>query len=100
MSGGSALSMRAFYEVPVGASESQVVEMMGRPVSTQKNEDGSVQYEYVERYKAGGRNIEERRYCILFKEGRVASKQMKQNSPAPFYFDSYDMQTTQNESEK
>lgn len=89
--------MRSFYDVPIGASENEVVSTLGRPVSTQRNEDGSVQYEYVERFKAGGRNIEERRYCILFKEGRVAGKQVKQNSPAPFYFDSYDMQTTQND---
>lgn len=91
------MSMDAFYDVPVGASQEEVIAALGKPVATIRKEDGSVEYEYVERFNAGGRVINEKRYYILMKDGKVVSKRIKNASPAPYGFDSYEMQTTHNE---
>ena len=94
-SGGSLSSMSSFQDVPIGASEQEVVSSMGKPRKTKTNADGSVEYEYVERIKIGGRNAEERTYHIVIKDGKVVSKRVEYGSPTPWTFDSYEMQTTQ-----
>ncbi len=95
-SGGSLVSMQHFYDIPVGASSEDVVASLGSPITTKKLTDGSVEYEYIERFKVGGRDLNERRYFVVIKDGKVVSKRVKQTSPLPYGFDSYEMQTTQN----
>ncbi|MES2273490.1 MAG: hypothetical protein V4487_04810 [Chlamydiota bacterium] len=98
-SGGSLMTTNSFYDIPIGASTTEVTQTVGAPYAIHKKEDGSVEYEYIERQKAGARNIQERHYYLLLKEGKVVSKRMQQSSPLPYFlesFDSYDMQTTQN----
>ena len=89
------MTMNSFYEIPVGATQEEVVSSAGTPYATRQLADGSTEYEYIERFKAGGRNINERHYYILMKEGKVIAKRVKQTSPPPYTFDSYQMQTTQ-----
>lgn len=95
-SGGSAILSDSFYDLPVGSSQEQVIAAIGKPTSVHQKEDGTVEYEYIERFKVGGRNLNERRYYILMKDGKVVSKWVKQTSPLPYGFDSYEMQTTHN----
>jgi hypothetical protein len=97
-SGGAIMTMNAFHDIPLGASESEVISSAGKPYSICKKEDGVVEYEYIERVKAGARDLEERRYVLVLKDGKVVSKHVKGSSPSPFLFDSYEMQTTQNDS--
>ncbi len=94
-SGGHLTTMNAFQDVPIGATQQEVVNALGKPVRTKTRDDGSVEYEYVERIKIGGRNAEERTYCIVIKDGKVVSKEVKAGTPTPWTFDSYEMQTTQ-----
>ena len=94
-SGGSIVTMQSFYEIPVGASTSEVIATAGEPYAIHRREDGSVEYEYIERFKVGERYTEERHFFLLIKDGKVVSKRTKQMSPTPYTFDSYDMQTTQ-----
>lgn len=101
--GGRMVTMDAFYEVDLNTSTTQVVALLGKPYSTRNLEDGSVEYEYIERIKIGARDAEERHYFIVMKEGRVVSKRVTQSSPLPYFLDwddSYDMQTTRNSAEK
>ncbi|MBF8263039.1 MAG: hypothetical protein HW387_704 [Parachlamydiales bacterium] len=93
-SGPSIVTMSAFYDIPVGATKDEVIAKAGDPVSINKKDDGSVEYDYVERLKAGSRLLEERHYIIILKEGVVVSKRVEQNSPIPTQFNSYEMQTT------
>lgn len=93
-SGNSMMTRGAFYEVPIGSTPAEVVGIAGEPYAIHKRADGSVEYEYIERMKAGGRNLEERHYFLLIKDGKVVSKRVEESSPPPFIFDSYDMQTT------
>lgn len=98
--GGQMVTWDSFADVPIGASSNEVVEAVGKPYATHKKDDGSVEYEYIERFKVGYRNMQTRRYYILMKDGKVVSKRYEMNSPLPYYlesFDSYDMQTTHNE---
>lgn len=99
-SGGSSISLQGFYDVPVGASSEEVVGILGAPISQNRLPDGSIEYEYIERFKVGERNLNERRYVIILKDGKVVSKKMKQTSPLPYGFDSYEMQTTQKSEEE
>jgi hypothetical protein len=94
-SGGSMVTMQAFYEIPVGTSVSEVIATAGQPYAIHEKEDGSVEYEYIERFKVGSRYTEDRHLFLLIKDGKVVSKRVQQGSPAPYTFDSYDMQTTQ-----
>lgn len=95
-SGGTVMTMGSFHEVPIGASTNEVITCVGKPYAIHCNDDGSLDYEYIERIKIGARDAEERRYLITIKNGVVVSKRVKQSSPLPYSFDSYDMQTTQN----
>ena len=90
-------TLNSFYDVPIGASQEEVIESVGKPVAIHKKGDGSIEYEYVERFTVGARNLNERRYFILMKDGKVVSKRVEQSSPQPYGFDSYEMQTTQND---
>lgn len=90
------ITMHSFYDVPVGASSEELVATVGKPYATHQKEDGSVEYEYIERIKVGYRDLEERRYYILIKDDKIVSKRVEQGSPLPYGFDSYEMQTTQN----
>jgi outer membrane protein assembly factor BamE (lipoprotein component of BamABCDE complex) len=96
---GTVVTMDTFSDIPVGATTSEVVACAGTPYSIRKCEDGTVEYEYIERIKIGDRDAEERHYFLLIKNGQVVSKRVKQSGPIPYYlnsFDSYQMQTTQN----
>jgi outer membrane protein assembly factor BamE (lipoprotein component of BamABCDE complex) len=97
--GGPMVTWESFSEVPVGATQNEVVQTVGKPYAIHSREDGSLEYEYIERFKVGYRNMQTRRYYIIIKDGKVVSKRYDQNSPLPYYlenFDSYEMQTTQN----
>lgn len=93
--GGKIVTMDAFYEIDLCTTTPQVIAVLGKPYSIRNKGDGCVEYEYIERIKIGSRDAEERRYYILMRDGIVISKRVKQNSPLPYGFDSYDMQTTQ-----
>jgi outer membrane protein assembly factor BamE (lipoprotein component of BamABCDE complex) len=94
-SGGHMMTMNTYHDVSIGSTQEEVIATMGKPISTKTLPDGSIQYEYVERIKVGGRNLEERRYHIILKDGKVVSKEMKYGEPPAYKFDSYEMQTTQ-----
>ncbi len=95
MSGGSMMTNQAFFEIPIGTSKDEVVASAGEPYAIHTKEDGSIEYEYIERFKVGGRDTQERHYYLIIKDGKVASKRVEQSSPPPYIFDSYEMQTTQ-----
>lgn len=96
-SGGPVNSICAFYDVPIGASQEELMCQAGEPISVRTCSDGSIEYEYIERFKVGGRILNERHYYVLVRDGVVVSKRVKQVSPTPFGYDSYEMQTTQKE---
>lgn len=98
-SGGSVTTLDTFYDVPVGATEEEVLTQLGKPIATYRCEDGVIEYEYVERIKAGSRNLTERKYYLLIKNGKVVSKGLKRTSPPAYRYNSYEMQTTQNSNE-
>jgi hypothetical protein len=95
--GSKPVTMDAFYSVDSASTEKQVVQTLGEPHQVTKLSDGSLQYEYYERIRIGNRTAETRRYVFVLKDGIVVSKHVDQASPPPYWFDSYQMQTTQNE---
>lgn len=88
------MTMEEYQEIGVGASEASIKEKMGPPTMIHKKSDGTLEYEYVERIKVGERDLEERHYFFVIKDGQVISKRVKQMSPPAYDFDSYEMQTT------
>lgn len=94
-SGGSMMTNQAFFDIPIGTSQTEVVATAGEPYAIHKKEDGTIEYEYIERFKVGGRDTQERHYYLLIRDGKVVSKRVNQTSPPPYIFDSYEMQTTQ-----
>ncbi|HSX37777.1 MAG TPA: hypothetical protein VLE95_02990 [Chlamydiales bacterium] len=94
-SGSAIMTHQVFFDIPIGSSKNEVTTSVGEPYAIHKKEDGSLEYEYIERFKVGGRETEERHYFLLIKDGKVASKRVEQFSPPPYIWDSYEMQTTQ-----
>lgn len=94
---GHPVTMDAFYSVDTSATEAQVVAALGKPYTVNKLGDGSIEYEYLERIKIGSRYAETRRYILVMRDGVVVSKRVQRGVPAPWKFDSYEMQTTQND---
>ena len=91
------MTMESFQEIPIGSSEEEVVASAGKPYAVHKKGDGTLEYEYIERFRGtGNRNIQERHYYLLVKDGKVTSKRVQVATPTPYTFDSFDMQTTQN----
>ncbi len=97
-SGGSSMTLDTFYSVSVGTTRSELIEQAGTPYTTRKLADGSEEIEYIERIQAGSRNLEERHYIYTLQDGKVVSRRVERRSPPPWQFDSYEMQTTQNQS--
>lgn len=93
--GGKPVTMDAFYEVDISTPTPQVIALLGQPYAIHKKEDGTLEYEYIERIKIGSRDAETRRYFILIKNGAVVSKRVEGSTPLPYGFDSYEMQTTE-----
>jgi hypothetical protein len=89
------MTMNNFSDIPIGTASSEVIISYGQPYAIHKKENGMIEYEYLERIKAGARVLEERHYILVIREGKVISKHIKQSSPPAYYFDSYEMQTTQ-----
>lgn len=94
-SNGGHMSLHTFNDIELGESSAEVVSTVGEPYAIRQRGDGTVEYEYIERIKAGGRDLEDRHYVITLKDGKVVSKDVKYASPAPYLFDSYEMQTSQ-----
>ncbi len=90
------MNLNTFNDFEVDqTTTSQVVAEAGQPYSIKNKGDGVVEYEYIERIKAGGRDLEDRHYYITFKDGKVVHKKVVYGSPAPYLYDSYEMQTSQ-----
>lgn len=92
--GNHVMTMGSFYDIPMGTSEAELKSVAGKPYRVHKNKNGEVVYEYIERIKVGGRTTSDTHYYLIFKNGIVVEKNIKQESTPPFYIDSYDLQTS------
>lgn len=95
-SGSHVMTMNEFQDIPIGSTPEQIEEVAGTPFAIHHKKDGVVEYEYVEKLRLGARNLNERHYYLVIRDGQLVSKRVEQQSPGPYYFDSYQMQTTQN----
>lgn len=95
-SGHQVMTMESFSEIPVGACESEIIQAVGRPYAIREKPDGTVEYEYIERFRISGREIQERHYYFFIKDGKIISKKVERITPPGYTFDSFEMQTTQN----
>lgn len=94
-SAGANMNLSSFNEIELGESSSHVVSSVGQPYAIKHKEDGTIEYEYIEKIKAGGRDLEDRHYYLTIKDGKVVNKKIIYGSPAPYLYDSYEMQTSQ-----
>jgi hypothetical protein len=97
-SGGRMMTMDSFYGIPIGATKDEVVQCAGSPAECRLKCSNVEELEYIERINAGARLLQERRYILTLRNGKVVSKRVEQSSPAPTTFDSYEMQTTEKDS--
>jgi hypothetical protein len=98
MSGHKIMTMDSFSDVPIGATEQQLIKNMGSPYAIYKLDNGDLNYEYIERISANDRVIEERHYFFLIRNGKVESKSTDTRTRAPLQQrNSFELQTSQNE---
>ena len=98
-SGQRVTTMESFYEIPIGASKNEVIAQAGEPMTSRRLEDGDEEFVYVERLTASNRVLQERRYILILRDGKVFSRRVEYVAPpsTSTTFDSYQMQTTQNQ---
>lgn len=91
--------MNCFAEIPLGASESEVMICAGQPYQVHKGRCGyeEFEFEYIERMTTGTKMMEQRHYYILFRDGKVVGKRMCFEDTPPFWINSYDLQTGYND---
>lgn len=94
-SGHTVMTMNSFHEIPIGSSSTQLVQQAGEPYAIHKKEDGSIEYEYIERIRISAIEWEVRHYFLMVKDGKVVAKRVEGISTPPTFYDSYDMQSTQ-----
>lgn len=78
MAGHVVMTEELFYDVEVGMSEKELRKKAGKPYEKKKLKDGTIEYAYIERVEAGGREIETRKYIFIIKDGRVIRKDIKE----------------------
>jgi len=88
------VTMQTFSDIPLGATQTEVKEIAGKPVQIKKIGNNMEEYIYIERLYANGMTQEERHYVIRFRNGRVCGKDLRQESPSPFQRDGIDIQTS------
>jgi len=81
----SAMMTRGNFEnIQEGESIVEVKKTVGDPYSVKKLSDGSEEYQYIERIDLGMETVEENRYYLVIKNGRVVSKRFNQETPPPY----------------
>lgn len=77
------MTQESFSSVQIGSPISQVVEVNGEPYSIDSKGDIE-EYTYVERVTSGNRLIYENRYTLGVRNGKVVSKNVKQEKTPPY----------------
>ena len=100
-SGSSYMKGKDLENVSVGMTVKELEATRGQPYDVKELTSGEVEYEYIERVSANQLNIRERHYFFLVKDGKVVDKKVKEVMPPPMNFrNSFDLQTSSNESEQ
>lgn len=83
------MTRSSFDEIQVGESVAELKQKVGDPYAVHKQENGTEEYEYIERIDLGTETVEENRYTLVIKDGKVAAKRFNQQTP-PAYDELYD----------
>ena len=83
------MTRASFAEIQVGEPVADVIQKVGDPYTVNPQSDGTEEYEYIERIDLGTQTVEENRYFLVIKDGRVVSKSFNQQTP-PAYDEIYD----------
>ena len=81
------MTMDKYRGIEVGMTEGQFIEKNGHPHSIISRDDGTIIFEYVERFSLGsGRStiVEIRRYYFYVKDGKIVGKQVKIINPPTY----------------
>jgi len=78
------MTRRGYGDVGVGMSSTAIEERFGKPYMVYSKGEGTETYEYIEKITMGTQVIEQRRYYIIIKDGKVVGKYMKLSNPPPF----------------
>jgi len=97
---GKMMNAESFSCVMMGMSEKQLVAVAGKPYSTCKNEDGSVVYEYIERFNGYNRKIMQVNYYVTVKNGKVTHKKTEKSYPPSYIYNALDYQTKNDSAKK
>jgi outer membrane protein assembly factor BamE (lipoprotein component of BamABCDE complex) len=86
---GSVMTRKDFDNITIGMPASDIVEQHGQPIKVKRLKDGSQSYEYVERLPINDQVVEENKYFIIVKDGKVVAKYYNFELP-PAYDEIYD----------
>jgi len=73
-----------FDSIQNGTSVAEVDKEYGRPSEVRYLKDGSQEYKYIERIPMGDQVIQENRYYLIIKNGKVISKRYNQELPEEY----------------
>lgn len=99
-SSGKMMNAESYSCVMMGMSESQLVAVAGKPYSTCKNKDGSIVYEYIERFNGYNKKIMQVNYYITVKNNKVTHKKSEKTYPPGYIYNALDYQAMDDSAEK
>jgi hypothetical protein len=97
-SGQKIITTETFSDVEMGLSEKELKTQLGTPDTIRKYSGGVQEYEYIERIIASDRNIQNKHYFFIIKDGVVISKRMVEDEAFRPVLErnAYDLQTSFN----
>jgi hypothetical protein len=78
------MTRQTYSDIEVGSSITQVEQKVGNPYKIRPLQDGTEEYEYIERIPMGQEVVEENHYFLIVKDGKVFAKRNTQETPDAF----------------
>ncbi|MES2122379.1 MAG: hypothetical protein V4492_06335 [Chlamydiota bacterium] len=78
------MSHQTYDSIKTGSSVADLTNQVGKPYAMHAKEDGSVEYEYIERIDNGITIVAENHYFIIVQDNEVVGKYMTRETPPAY----------------
>jgi hypothetical protein len=87
------MNQTSFSTITIGSTEKELFALAGKPYASCRKKDGSMEYEYIEKFDGPRRKQMQITYYITVKKGKVIHKRWEKTFPPGYMYDSLDYQS-------